>query len=615
MDKKKKGILEFGEFRLDTGERRLTRRGEPVPMPPRVFDLLSLFVENPGRLLEKEELLKALWPDSFVEEANLAVNVSTLRRILDDGVTGGERYIETVPKRGYRFIAEIRQVPEPVPAAPDPVRSQPTSRKGIALAAICAVLAAGSLLAYRHFAAPEPAVRSLAVLPFYSLSGDERLAYLGNGMADAIPTRLSALNRIEVRPTSSVLKYSDKGRDPLQAGRELGVDAVLDGRVHLQDKRIRVTVQLLRLSDGKQLWADTFDDFFTNIFAVEDTIGEKAATALSVHLTDSEQHQFSRRGTGNTDAYRLYLEGQYLASKRLNEATIGAIDSFQKAVFLDPTYPQPYAAMANSYLIHSGEGFSPEAREKAKSAALKALSLDPALPEAHLAIGQVLMRADWDWPGAEQAFRKAISLRPGFAAAHAALATVHTAKGRHEEAIREMEIAVLREPGSASLRSDLSWTLLFARRFDRAVEEGKRAVQIDPWSYTAHRQLAKAYLLSSKFKEALDEAELTLKINGGRRRRVQAEVATVNAAAGNTAEARRAIPSMLVEDADEPQPSYEIAVLYARLGETAAALNHLNEAAHRHMSRSLWMNTDPELESLRSDKRFQEIAGRIGPAN
>ncbi|MEP6537052.1 MAG: winged helix-turn-helix domain-containing protein, partial [Bryobacteraceae bacterium] len=497
MQQKQMGLFEFEGFRLDAAERRLTKAGENISLPPKVFDLLHLLVEHHGRLLEKNVLLTSLWPDSFVEESNLSVNVSALRRALGEAATGG-KFIETVPKRGYRFIAPVTEIvpqerapetpPEPAPeSAPPPKR---TASLAWVVAACALALCAGSLLwVFGANQVSQPQLRAVAVLPFNPISGDDSQQYLGLGMADAIATRLSELKKVEVRPISSVVRFSGVQRDVLAAGKELQVDAVVEGHLQQVDKRIRVTAQVWRISDSKQLWAETFDDDFTNIFELQDAIAQKVAQSLALNVTQSEKAAASaRQRTTNTEAYRLFLQGTYLAAKRLNPATQSAIEYFQKSIAADPGYALPYTALANSYLFRFGEGLDPSLREPAKVAALKALSLDEKLPESHLALGQVLLRTEWDWAGAERGFRRAIALNPQLAPAHAALSTVHVALGRPREGVREMETAVQLEPSSVSLRSDLAWALLFAHRYKEAVLEATKAIEIDPWSYTAHRQ-------------------------------------------------------------------------------------------------------------------------------
>lgn len=621
ISNKSEEFFEFDQYRLEVFERRFLKSGQVVQLPPKVFDLLLLLVRSSGRLLEKEYLLKTLWPDSFVEESNLTVNVSALRRALG---LDGPRLIETVPKRGYRFTAEVhrqeqsRVLTGEVPAGSLPeqptvaVRRSAFPSKWIVVSVATVIL--GGLAIWSIFSGRSgpTEIHGLAVLPFMSLTVDGSQDYLGLGMADAIITRISSLKKVEVRPTNAVLTYTQRTRDALKAGNELHVEAVLDGRIQQAGKNLRITAQLLRVRDGKQLWAAAFDDEFGNIFSVQDTIAAGLAKTLDLPVSELEHLNMTKRTTQNTEAYRYYIQGQYLASKRLAEATVGAIEDYQKAIQLDPRYPQPYAALAISYLYRWGEGLEEGLREKARVAARRAIILDDKLPESYLSMGQLLMRSEWDWRGAEKAFRQSIELSSNNSAAHAGLSTLCTALGRSAEAIREMQIANQMDPRSASLRSDLAWTYHFARQFDKAVTTSREAVDLDPWSFTAHRQLAKSLMFSSKFPEAVEETSRCLQINTGQRRRLLAELATVHLRAGQKAMAGSELQELETSDWDMREPSYEMAVLFAARGDRDLAIQALGRAADRRLTRVIWMNTDPELDSLRSDPRYIQLVTRMG---
>lgn len=606
----------FGEFRLEMTERRLLNNGQLVPLAPKAFDLLTLLVQNSPHLLEKEFLLKTLWPDSFVEDANLSVNISALRKALGEE-RGQNRWIETIPKRGYRFVADVTRVPPPAPTvvlaeAPEPA---PSPAKRVVprtllwtIAAAVAVLF-GAWIAWRSV---PPRTQSIAVLPFLPFTRDDVQSAVGMGMSDALITRLGAIHRFEIQPYSSVVRFTDQTRDPVQIGKSLGVTVVVDGRVQASDKRIRVTVELLGVKDGKQIWSGVFDDHFSNIFAVQDQISERVTATLSSPMSDSERQVIARRRTENTEAYRNFLEGQYLATRRLHGATVRAIQAFERAIQLDSEYVPAYAALANSCLIRAGEGFAdPGLADRAKTAALRALSLDENSADAHVALGQILMRLEWDWTGAERAFRKAVALDDRSAAAHAALSTLHTALGRHDAAIEEMGRACRLDPNSAVWEADRSWALLFARKFPESVDSARHAAALDPWSYTAHRQLAKALSYQKLFAESIVEAGKAVEINSGRHRRVMAEMAAAQARAGRMDEARKLLKAALEGDWDDPIPHYEVAVVHAALGDRTQALDSLKAAIDRRISRSIWMRSDPDLEPLGNEPNFMSLLRRM----
>jgi DNA-binding winged helix-turn-helix (wHTH) protein/TolB-like protein len=314
----------FGPFVLDTDERRLLRDGEAVPLTLKAYDLLQVLVENQGHLLQKEELLRRVWPDAAVEENNLTVTVSALRKAFGEG-PADRQYIETVPRRGYRFVADLR-VPDQ-PAAP---ARRPSRKRTFALAALALALAAAGALGGLWTRAPGGApVRSMAVLPFRSLTSDSE--HLGLGMADALITRLGHTNLL-VRSTGTVQKYTAPGLDPVTAGRDLQVDSVLEGSIQTSGDRLRTTVRLLRVSDGSTLWSGTFDERLTDIFAVQDQVSQRLAEALALELTESQ----TRHDTTDSEAYQLYLRGRFFWNKRTLDGFLRGASYFREAAAKDP---------------------------------------------------------------------------------------------------------------------------------------------------------------------------------------------------------------------------------------------------------------------------------------
>lgn len=619
-------IFEFPPFRLEVRERRLFRDAEPVSLPPKIFDLLTVLVQHHGHLVEKEVLLQTLWPDSIVEESNLSVNVSALRRALGD-LAGDTQFIETVPKRGYRFIATVTESsPETAIEISDELaptsratvepsgrlNTAPRMRWAMLLAAfVILVLAGWSVWRLLGTETPPGPIETVAVLPFTPLNHADGQEYLAVGLADAVATRVARVEGLAVRPTSSVLRFNKPNQDIPNIGRELLVDAVVEGRIQRMGERIRVTVQIWSVPQQKQLWADTFDDRFDNIFSLQDEIAGKVAKVMMAGRRGESFEAVAARYSPNPEAYQLYLQGQYLVSKRLNAATQSAIDSFERAIQIDPNYPLPYAAVTRSYLFRAGEGLDLTLLEKARSAAARAVELDPGIPESHVAIAQVMMRLEWDWAGAEREFQRALEINPDFCDAHAGLSTLYTALGRHSDAIREMEVAVRLEPDSSPLRSDLSWTNLFAGRTKAAIEHARTAVRMDPWSFSAHRQLSKALSFDGQHSEALAEAKRTLEINGGRRRRVQAEIAVAHVRAGNGKEADELLLDILGSEWQEPEPDYEMGVLYAGLNNPNQAVTSLTKAMDKRLGRVIWMRSDPELAPLRNHPGYRALVARL----
>src|ERR1022692_4806789 len=447
-----KHLYEFGPFQLDPPERLLLCDGQPVPMTPKAFDLLVVLVERGGHLVEKDELLRTVWPGSFVEEGNLSVMVSVLRKALNDD-RGLHKYIETVSKRGYRFVADIRQIGEPETISPARLRidearvaveipSQAETRatgsrllggglkRILGWGVLVAALGLGALLITirlvpRHAAVPSQAqaaveIHSLAVLPFQTLGAKRGDEYLGLGMADALITRLGNTGKIIVRPTSAIQKYAVQELSPQAAGQEQGVDAVLDGRIQREADRVRLTVQLIRVRDGAQLWGETFDKEFTNIFALEDALSERVVQSIRLQLTGEETRRFNKRSTERPDAYEAYIKGRYFWNKRTDRGMKKGLEYFRQAIALDPAFTEAYVGVADSYatlglyaVIQPKEAFP-----AAKEAAQRALEMDEGLAEAHATMGFINFYFDWNRADAENEFRRALAGNPNYAMAH-----------------------------------------------------------------------------------------------------------------------------------------------------------------------------------------------------
>jgi serine/threonine protein kinase/TolB-like protein len=645
--KKARRCYEFGPFRLDVAERQLLREGKVIELKPKVFDLLVVLVENAGRLLEKEELLNRLWPDSFVEEVNLSVNVSALRRALGENASVPE-YIETVPKKGYRFIASVTEkvltdrgapATELLPVVIDrqgetaageaqatPVTEiikdetgSPTSVPARRFALLPApwLLAAAVLLAaalgsfwwwFAKGAKPQAdtaRMRTIAVLPFKSLKAGEADQAFELGMADALITRLGSLHTLTVRPTSAILKYSDANIDPVAAGRELGVDAVLDGRLQRDEKMIRVTAQLLKVSDGSPLWTGKFDDFFTNVFALQDSISEKMTEALSMQLTKDEQQRMTKRYTENTEAYQLYLQGRYFLFKY---QFAKAQDFFQAAVAKDPDYPLAYAGLATNYVaLAVTTPDRQEMRDKALAAANKAVSLDPNLDEAHSALGWIKFLGDWDWPGAEQELRRAIELNPNNADARQNYASLLNVLGRHDEALGEIEQARQLDPVSSVIRDSYALILFHARRYDQALEQCRKALELDPQHRGAYFLLPRIYAAQSMFEQVIAEYE---KHQGEEAKAWTLFAAYAHARLGHRAEAEKMI-QILLPKASRTGASHMIALIYAGLGDKERALEWLEKAYQARDNQMIHLKVDPEWDTLRSEARFNDLLRRM----
>ncbi|MDX6558692.1 MAG: hypothetical protein QOF72_1741, partial [Blastocatellia bacterium] len=465
MSRQAKHFYEFGSFRLDATQRLLLREGAVVPLTLKAFDLLLTLVESDGEVLTKDELMHRVWPDSFVEEANLSHHIHKLREAL--GEKQGDKYIETLARRGYRFVAKVNEVrdegvevvlqehslarvvveeteaddhavegelfievegPAAIPEHATQTKKQLSLRVwAIAAVGVLVLMAAGYFLWTRH-ATPTIAstsqIRSLAVLPFRPLSTESHDESLELGMADALITKLSNVKQVVVRPTSSVLKYAGAGQDLLAAGREQGVDAIVEGQMQKDGDRIRFTVHLTRVSDGAPMWAGTFDDRFTNVFAVQDEISQEVAQALVSKLTGTEQQQIAKHYTENIEAYQLYSHGRVYWYQFSPEGAEKSISYYNQAIALDPNYALAYAGLSFSYSVQGAIGSvrPVEAYLKSKSAAETAVKLDDSLAEGHVALGGKSLFFERDWSNAKKEFERGIELNPNQPDAHQLLA-------------------------------------------------------------------------------------------------------------------------------------------------------------------------------------------------
>lgn len=482
-------LYNFGPFQLDTVTQVLRRDGKSVPLKPKLLELLILLIESSGRVIRKDELIKHFWPDTFVEESNLPISVCELRKALGE-VHGERQYIETVPRRGYRFVARVSEAGDTSVQADSGGRIAEVTSNG----------AAGW------------AKGTIAVLPFKAIgaTGDQ---YLGLGMADALITRLSNLRQITIRPTSSVRKY-DREQDPVVAGRDLRVEWVLEGSVQKSGKRIRATVQLVSVGDGLSLWAETFDEKFTNIFAVEDSISKHVAAAVAPKLSVAERRHLAKRHTENAEAYQEYLKGRYFLEKRTEAGFRKAIGCFERAIQIDPSFALAYSGLADCYLfLHSHSrgpsGLLAEAKEKT----LEALRLDENLGEAHASLAE-LSFYDWDWSGAEREFKRTLELNSNYPAAHHWYSVFLRAMGRFDEAMAESRKAQQLDPVSLSVNTQMGSLLYVSGRFDEAIEQLLQVVELDANYPNSHFYLGLAYEAKGMYDEAIREYDLAISLSG-----------------------------------------------------------------------------------------------------
>jgi DNA-binding winged helix-turn-helix (wHTH) protein/TolB-like protein/tetratricopeptide (TPR) repeat protein len=630
-------IYEFDDFRLDATERMLLRSGEPVLLTPRVFDTLLYLVRHQGRVLEKDELMRALWPDAFVEENNLTQNVSTLRRALGEA-KGENRYIVTVPGRGYRFAADVKTVtgeaapiPEaavvpaqeapaaaPVEIIPPPQPQLISRRKIIPLALLLVLIAAGLGLITFYFwrvrsrtTSGRP-VRTIAVLPFKSLVAVGRDEALEMGMADTLVTRLSNIREVLVSPVSSVRRYGGLEQDPLAAGRELGVEAVLDGTIQRRGDRIRVTARLIRVGDGQPLWADHFDERFTDIFQVQDSITERVAGQLVPQLTGEERARLTKQYTDDAEAYELYVKGQFFWGKRTREGDEQALNYYRMALDRDPDYALAHAGLAEYYraLPISRDVPAREAMPRAQEAARRALDLDEGLAEAHTALGWIKFFYDWDWEGSEKEHRRALEINPNLPAAHVGFATLLSCLGRHDEALGEMDRAHRLDPVSPLAGALRGQSLFLARRYAEAVEHLRQVLEINPNSWIGWLQLGRSDERLGRYDEAL-EAFRKATESGGTTEALSLAGYTY-AVSGRREDAERSLREMAAISKRSYLPPYNVALVHLGLGRTDEALRWLERAYEEKDAHLVLLGVEPKWSSLRGTAGYLKLLERMG---
>lgn len=537
-----------------------------VEVAPRALDVLVALVERAGDVVTKEELLQRVWPDTFVEEANLSVNVSALRKALGTG-EGGHAYIQTIPRRGYRFVSGADAAPPP---------------------------------------APRPAI---AVLPFRDLApaaGDE---YLGVGTSVALISRLSRLSGIVVRPTSAILRYVDAPPDPADAIRDLRVDAVVEGTVQRSGPRVRVTVHLVRAGEAGAAWSDSFEEEMTGLFAVQDAAAEQVARALDVELRGPDRAVLARRDTADAEASRAYLKGRYFWSRFTGPWMARAFACFQDAVERDPRYALPHAGLADAYLVlgFSGTVAPAEAWPLAEESARTALALDPTLADAHISLAFVRLFRDWDWEGARASLRRGLDLGPG-AAAHQWYGLFRALEGRLDEARREIERAAALEPLSVVTGALRGLVLNLAGEHAGELEQMRATVELDPNHFVGHWGLALAYEHAGRLDDASASIRRAIELTEDGAM-LTAVLARSEALAGRADEARRILANL--DSAAGRPPEYQRAAAALALGAREEALTRLEAAAAAREPWIVLLAVDPMLAALHDDPHCQALVRRV----
>jgi DNA-binding winged helix-turn-helix (wHTH) protein/TolB-like protein/cytochrome c-type biogenesis protein CcmH/NrfG len=626
-------IYEFGDFRLDGSKRVLLRRsGEPVQLTPKAFDTLVHLLDHSGSVVDKNDLMTAVWPDTAVEENNLSQNVYTLRRVLGQG-RGEHNYIVTVPGRGYKFVADVRNITSYLPGselksqeaiqaeeeteavATVTVSAQTKQRtaswKTVALVAggITVALAVGGMWRAGTRPTSGQPVRTIAVLPFKPVILESRDEALELGIADTLISRLSTIEQLTVRPLSMVRRYGGLEQDPLTAGRELVVEAVLDGHIQRLGDRVRVTARLLDVRDEKQLWDGQFDGKFTDIFEMQDSISQRVVGELAVRLTGAERQHVAKRYTTDAEAYALYLKGRFFISLAQPK---NAIDLFEQAVRRDPEFALAHAGLADIYsrLPIATDAPSHDSMPKARKAAVKALEIDDRLAEAYSALGWIDFYYEWDWKRSESNHRRAIEINPNDFSAHLGYAHLLSNTGRHEEALREVGQALRLDPLSPLAQALKGQFLLDAGRDAEATEQLHKMLAINPTFWVALVNLGRSCERAGEYEGALAAFRKATE-SGGSRTLLLSLIGYTYAVSGHAEEAERMLAELRALSENSYVPPYYMATIHKGLGHTAEALTWLETAYNEKDVRMVFLGLDSHWDSLRSNPRFVRLMDRM----
>src|SRR5271170_3733713 len=549
---------EFGAYRLDAQSRMLFREGDHVALPPKVTDLLVALVEAAGRVLTREELLRRLWPDRVVEEGSLTSHISLLRKAL------GERpkvqdFIATVPKRGYRFVASVKQ------------------------------LASGA-----HDSGVERTM--LVVLPFENLSDGERYDYFSEGLTEEMITELARLSpaRLGVIARTSAMQFKSTTKGIAQIGAELGVSHVLEGSVRRVGERVRITAQLIRVTDESHLWAQSYERGLHDVLEVQAEVARAVAREIQIKLTPHEQRRLDPDKTRsiNPQAYELYLRGRHFWYRRTEEGIRKSIECFEEALRHDPGFASAYDGISDAHTMLACRGMCPavESFHKAKAAARQAVRLQPELGEGYASLAHVRLH-DWDWVGLESDFRQAVELDPGYAIAHYWYAEYLMAMGRTREAVARVEHSSELDPLNSAINASVGMILYLAHDYDGALAALRRGLEIDPTHYVSHLRKGLVCLQKSLLSEATDAMQLAV-IHSGGSTEALAGLAQAHAVTGDKL-AMESIVKELGESVDRYVSPYNVARVYAAIDEKQQALEWLERAYREHNPDLIELTREP----------------------
>jgi len=631
-------VVRFGTYEVSPQSGELRKAGVKIRVQQQPMKLLEILLERPGEVVTREELRGRVWADESFGDFDQAVNIAIakLRSALGDSAEN-PRFIETLPKRGYRFIASVSVVdtdshpkrPEPAPGdlpatepehklpgdgfAVEPKRRPWSMRRIIVALSLVLSLLILSVWLYRSRGRAHTGIRSLAVLPLDNLSADPSQNYFADGMTDELITDLAQISALRVISRTSVMVYKGARKPLPQIARELNVDAVVEGTVLRSGDQVRITAQLIEASTDKHLWSQSYEGELRDTLALQNRVASAIADQIRINLTPQEQVALKNVKIVNPEAYESYLKGRYFWNKRTADGLKAALAYFNQAIEEDPKYARAYSGLADTYALMGDWQYAvippKEAFPKAKVAALKALELDSALGEAHNSLAFVLDGFDWDFDSAGKEFQRAIELNPGYATAHHWYAWHLSLLGRYDAAIAEMRKAESLDPLSLIINADLAEILVLAHSYDESIRQSRKTIDMDPNFALAHNQLAQAYLQKHMYDEAVAELQKAVQLSGDSPTCV-ASLARAYVASGKRTEAVKLLSDLKKRSVPGYSNAPEIATIYASLGDTDQAMTWLEKAYDEQFNPSVLLR--PGFDPLRSDSRFKDLERRIG---
>ena len=638
-----RAVLRFGPFQVDLASGELRKHGVKLRLQEQPFQILAMLLENPGEVVTRDDLRNKLWSaDTFVDfDVGLNNAVLRLRNVLGDSADS-PRFIETLPRRGYRFIGQLdgrvaAHVHEDVRPSTDgdqekAVVSPASATNQVAkpamqwfrpwrvwtvafvLAILLALVASLNVAALRQrlLGRPAaPAIRSLAVLPLENLSGDEAQEYFADGMTDELITDLASIASLRIISRTSTTHYKGTRKTIPEIARELNVDAVVEGSVGRSANKVRIRAQLVRAVPEEHLWAKSYERDLPDVLALQRDVANAIANEIKIHLTPQERQHLANARPVNPDAYNAFLLGDYHSNKRNAVALEKGIQYFQEAIRIDPSYAQAYAGLANAYIerdIWGGLGVGKSA-DQVRAATLKALELDGELAQAHALLGQIHFQYDWDWQGTEAEYKRAIQLNANLAVSYVRYAYFLQAMRRHQEALAAAHHAVELDPLSAANLSDEGRILYRARQYESAVARYQRALELDPSYVPALSRMAEAYEEWEKYDQALAAVQ-KFQQAAADHRGIQRLLGRLYARTGRRREALE-IARTIEVDPNTADKAFPLAVIYSALGDRDRAIAALEKGVQ---TRSLlpFLFVDPQLDPIRSDPRYSDLLQRVG---